>query len=142
MIGFLGHTEHIVGTKAVALRQGEQLLMTGTSGYTTLNSRHLFILLSRSGSDGKHALDVELIALRNRHHAAQVTLVLGRAMGQDVTLGRVAKLEEPPERTLKRLAAAAWFSSSAICRFLFIDDSKAPSGKSLDGLELPLNHFF
>ena len=80
--------------------------MTGTSGYTTLNSRHLFILLSRSGSDGKHALDVELIALRNRHHAAQVTLVLGRAMGQDVTLGRVAKLDGTAGAHFKALGSS------------------------------------
>jgi hypothetical protein len=37
----LGNTENVVAAQTVALRKGENLLMTSTSRHTTLHTRHL-----------------------------------------------------------------------------------------------------
>src|SRR5690606_2495202 len=93
----------IVATAAIALGSGQDLLVTGARGYSTFDSRHVFVSL-RVRQHGPNRRDVGRVDIGG---TTQLTLVLGRLLGEDVALERLSSLDGATRADLEALRGAS-----------------------------------
>jgi hypothetical protein len=89
--GLFGNPKDIIATTPEAFGQGEDFLMAGASRYTTFNARHLGSPLRV----GHHGADVLDIGWMHSEGSAELALVLGGALGQDMPFGGMSALDRP-----------------------------------------------
>src|SRR5690606_16574218 len=98
-----GDAIDVFTTAAVTLGLGKDFLVTSAGCYTTFNARHCGLL----SSVRKHGANQLFIGSMNFGHAAQLTLRLGRFLGQDVALERLGPLDPTTRAHLESLLGAA-----------------------------------
>src|SRR5690554_39438 len=125
-----GDAVYVLATATVALGEGEDLLVTGAGGYTTFNSGH-GVLLS---SVRKHCADQLGVGVMNSRHAAQLALVLGGLLGQDVTLEGLRPLDPATGADLEPLGGTALgFHLGHCCNSCYWMPPGSPQGRLRPG---------
>src|SRR5690606_10440734 len=99
----LGDAEYIAAAATVTLGGSDDFLMTSTGGNAAFDARHGGSPLS---SERHHGLDRGHVGFMDRRRTAQLALVLGGFLGQDVALESLATLDGSAAANLKALRRA------------------------------------